>query len=104
MGSRIVKRLLNAGYTVTGWNRTKSKADELIEQGMLWGDTPHAVTEASDIVFSMVTNTKAVEAITQGDNGIIAAMGAGKIYIDMSTMSPRYSLAHYLYSLDLTAN
>jgi 3-hydroxyisobutyrate dehydrogenase-like beta-hydroxyacid dehydrogenase len=49
------------------------------------------VTEQTDIVFSMVTNTAAVEAVTQGPDGIIAGLGAGKIYIDMSTMSPAYS-------------
>ncbi len=91
MGSRMVVRLLDAGYDVIGWNRTKSKGDHLVEMGMAWGDNPHAVAEASDITFSMVTNTRAVEAITQGDDGIIAAMGPGKIYIDMSTMSPAYS-------------
>jgi len=91
MGSRIVKRLLDAEHTVTGWNRTKSKADWLLEAGMNWADSPRAVAEAADITLSMVTNTKAVEAITQGDDGIIAALGPGKMYIDMSTMSPAYS-------------
>ena len=91
MGSRMVKRLLDAGHTVTGYNRTKSKGDWLVELGMQWGETPRAVAEASDVTFSMVTNTKAVQAITQGEDGIIAALGAGKIYVDMSTMSPSYS-------------
>ena len=91
MGSRMVKRLLDAGHTVTGYNRTRSKADWLIEEGMQWADSPRAVAEASDIVFSMVTNTYAVEAITQGDDGIIAGLSSGKIYVDMSTMSPKYS-------------
>lgn len=91
MGSRVVKRLLDAGHTVVGWNRTKSKGDWLIEEGMEWGESPRDVAERSDIVFSMVTNTKAVNAITQGDDGIIAGLEAGKIYVDMSTMSPEYS-------------
>ena len=72
MGSGMVKRLLNAGRTVTGYNRTKSKAEPLIEMGMKWADSPRAVAEASDIIFSMVTNTKAVQAITQGPDGILA--------------------------------
>ena len=91
MGSRMVKRLLDAGHTVTGYNRTKAKAGWLIEAGMKWADSPRAVAEAADMVFSMVTNTKAVEAITQGEDGIIAGLSAGKIYVDMSTMSPAYS-------------
>jgi 3-hydroxyisobutyrate dehydrogenase-like beta-hydroxyacid dehydrogenase len=91
MGSRVTHRLLKAGHTVTGWNRTQAKADWLIAEGMQWAESPRAVAEASDIVFSMVTNTQAVESITQGEDGIIAGLAAGKIYIDMSTMSPVYS-------------
>jgi len=91
MGSRVVKRLMDAGHTLTGYNRTRSKAQWLIDAGMKWADTPRGVVEASDITFSMVTDTKAVEAITQGPDGIIAAMGPGKVYVDMSTMSPAYS-------------
>ncbi|HLA42584.1 MAG TPA: NAD(P)-dependent oxidoreductase [Aggregatilineales bacterium] len=91
MGSRMVKRLLDAGHSVIGYNRTKSKADWLIEAGMQWADTPRKVAESADITFSMVTNTKAVETITKGEDGIIAGLQSGKIYVDMSTMSPGYS-------------
>ena len=91
MGSGMVTRLLAAGHTVTGYNRTKSKADPLVEMGMKWAGSPREVTEASDIVFSMVTNTKAVQAITQGPDGILAGLTPDKIYVDMSTMSPEYS-------------
>ena len=91
MGSRMVKRLLDADHTVIGWNRTKSKAQWLLDAGMQWRDTPRQVTEACDIVFTMVTNTQAVEAVTQGDDGIIAGLQSGNIYVDMSTMSPKYS-------------
>ncbi|MCL4296905.1 MAG: NAD(P)-dependent oxidoreductase [Anaerolineae bacterium] len=91
MGSRMVKRLLDAGHSVAGYNRTKEKAGWLIEAGMQWADSPRAVAEAADITFSMVTNTDAVKAITQGSNGILAGLGHGKIYVDMSTMSPGYS-------------
>jgi len=91
MGGRVAKRLLDAGHAVTGNNRTRSKAQWLIDAGMAWSDTPRAVAETSDIVFSMVTDTKAVSAITQGPDGIIAGLGAGKLYVDMSTMSPAYS-------------
>ncbi len=91
MGSRMVKRLLDAGHTVTGYNRTKEKAGWLIEVGMKRADSPRAVAEAADITFSMVTNTQAVQAITQGPDGILAGLQPGKIYIDMSTMSPSYS-------------
>jgi 3-hydroxyisobutyrate dehydrogenase-like beta-hydroxyacid dehydrogenase len=91
MGSRVVKRLLDAGHVVTGFNRTKDKAQWLMDAGMKWAETPRAVAEAADITFSMVTDTKAVRAITQGPNGVIAGLKSGKIYVDMSTMSPAYS-------------
>jgi 3-hydroxyisobutyrate dehydrogenase-like beta-hydroxyacid dehydrogenase len=91
MGSRMVKRLLDAGHTVTGYNRTRAKAEWLIEAGMQWAESPRAVAEASEITLSMVTNTEAVRAITQGPAGILAGLTPGKIYIDMSTMSPGYS-------------
>jgi 3-hydroxyisobutyrate dehydrogenase-like beta-hydroxyacid dehydrogenase len=91
MGGRMAKRLMDAGHTVTGHNRTKSKAVWLIAEGMRWADSPREVAEAVDIVLSMVTNTRAVEAITQGPDGVLAGLRPGKIYIDMSTMSPSYS-------------
>jgi 3-hydroxyisobutyrate dehydrogenase len=87
----MVKRLLAAGHTVTGYNRTKSKAQWLLDSGMRWADTPRAAAEAADIIFSMVTNTQALEAVTAGPDGILAGLGAGKIYIDMSTVSPAAS-------------
>ena len=91
MGSRIVKRLLQAGHTVTGFNRTRSKAQELIEAGMRWGDSPRVVAEAADITLSMVMNTTALRAVTEGPDGILAGLGAGKVYVDMSTVSPAAS-------------
>ncbi len=91
MGGRMAKRFMEYGHSVVGYNRTKSKADWLIESGMQWADSPREVAEKSDIIFSMVTNTKAVEAITQGPDGIIAGLSQDQIYVDMSTMSPNYS-------------
>ncbi len=91
MGSRIARRLLTAGHEVTGYNRTKEKARGLIADGMQWGDTPCAVAQASEVVFSMVTNTAALQAVTGGPDGILAGLGPGKIYIDMSTVSPAAS-------------
>ncbi|MDP9129754.1 MAG: NAD(P)-binding domain-containing protein, partial [Candidatus Binatota bacterium] len=88
MGSRMVKRLLDAGHSVTGYNRTKSKAQGLLDAGMKWADTPRAAAVASDMIFSMVANTEALRAVTEGADGILAGLSAGKIYIDMSTVSP----------------
>src|SRR5947209_2746769 len=91
MGGRIVKRLLEAGYTVTGYNRTRSKAQWLLDAGMRWAETPRQVAEAADVIFSMVTNTAALQDCMSGENGILAGLSKGKIYIDMSTVSPAKS-------------
>jgi 3-hydroxyisobutyrate dehydrogenase-like beta-hydroxyacid dehydrogenase len=91
MGSRMVKRLLDAGHEVTGYNRTKSKAQWLLDAGMKWADTPRAVVDASDVSLSMVTNTSALQSIAEGPDGLLAGIRAGKIHVDMSTISPAYS-------------
>jgi 3-hydroxyisobutyrate dehydrogenase-like beta-hydroxyacid dehydrogenase len=91
MGSRMVKRLLDAGHEVTGYNRTKSKAQWLLDAGMKWADSPRAVVEASDVSMSMVTNTKALQSIANGSDGLLVGLKKGKIHVDMSTVSPAYS-------------
>lgn len=91
MGGRVAKRLLDAGHTVTGHNRTRPKAQWLLDAGMRWADTPRQVAEASDIVFTMVTNTAALEAVVFGPDGLLAGLGAGQVYCDMSTVSPAKS-------------
>ena len=93
MGSEMVSRLLDKGHSVTGYNRTRAKAERLIKKGMKWADTPRAVCAAADVTFSMVTNEKALGAVTEGPDGILAAITAGKFLIDMSTVSPGYSRA-----------
>lgn len=91
MGSRMVKRLLDAGHRVTGYNRTRSKAQWLLDAGMKWADTPCLVAESSEITFSMVTNTNALRDVTEGAHGLLAGLRVGKVHVDMSTVSPAYS-------------
>ncbi|MFL5665959.1 MAG: NAD(P)-dependent oxidoreductase, partial [Ktedonobacteraceae bacterium] len=91
MGGRVTKRLLDAGHTVTGYNRTKSKAQWLLDAGMRWGESPRAVAEAADVVFTMVTNTAALQEVFNGPEGILAGLGENKVYVDMSTVSPAAS-------------
>lgn len=93
MGSRIAHRLLQGGHHLTGYNRTRSKAQWLLDQGMQWAETPRAVAETSDVTFTMVTNTEALRAVTEGPHGIVAGLGPGKVYVDMSTVSPAASRA-----------
>jgi len=91
MGGRIVKRLLDAGHTVTGYNRTRGKAGWLLAAGMRWGETPAAVARAAEVTLSMVTDTAALRAIAEGPQGVLAGLERGKVYIDMSTVSPAVS-------------
>ncbi len=91
MGGRVTKRLLDAGHTVTGYNRTKSKAQWLLNAGMRWADSPRAVAESADVIFTMVTNTDALQEVVTGSDGVLEGLGPGKIYIDMSTVSPNTS-------------
>jgi 3-hydroxyisobutyrate dehydrogenase-like beta-hydroxyacid dehydrogenase len=93
MGGRVAKRLMDAGHSVTGYNRTRSKCQWLLDAGMHWGETPRAVAESADITFSMVTNTAALQKLTEGTDGLLSGLGAGKVFIDMSTISPSFSRA-----------
>ena len=91
MGSRIAKRLLDAGHRVSGYNRTRAKAESLLQSGMQWKDTPREVAQAADITLSMVRDSAALSSVTDGPDGILAGLSAGKIYVDLSTVSPRLS-------------
>jgi 3-hydroxyisobutyrate dehydrogenase-like beta-hydroxyacid dehydrogenase len=93
MGQLIVPRLMNAGHAVTGWNRSRDKAADLIAAGMRWADTPRGVAERSEIVFTIVTDAAAVKAVALGPDGIVAGLRRGGIYIDMSTIDPDASRA-----------
>src|SRR5690242_21004993 len=93
MGQLIVPRLMAAGHNVTGWNRSRDKAHALTAAGMKWADTPRQVAAQSDIVFSIVTDANAVEAVALGADGIVSGLKRGGIYIDMSTIEPERSRA-----------
>ena len=93
MGQAIVPRLLAAGHSVTGWNRTKEKAAPMFKLGMLWADTPREVAREPEIVFSIVTDSAAVRALALGENGVIAGMRKDAVYLDMSTIDPDGSRA-----------
>jgi 3-hydroxyisobutyrate dehydrogenase-like beta-hydroxyacid dehydrogenase len=93
MGSQMVNRLLSKGHTVIGYNRTRAKAEWLVKKGMQWADSPRAVANSSDYIFAMVTNAAAIQAIAEGPDGLLAGLTAGKIFIDMSTVSPAVSRA-----------
>jgi 3-hydroxyisobutyrate dehydrogenase-like beta-hydroxyacid dehydrogenase len=87
MGQVIVPRLLSAGHTVTGWNRSRERAAPLIEKGMAWADSPAAVAHASGVTFSIVTDGAAVKQVALGENGVLSGMQPGAVYIDMGTIA-----------------
>jgi 3-hydroxyisobutyrate dehydrogenase-like beta-hydroxyacid dehydrogenase len=93
MGTGIVRRLLTSGREVAGWNRTRSKAEELVAAGMKWADTPRELAEGSDVVFSMLTNADAVEAVVRGPDGILAGLPPGGVLVEMSTIAADRSRA-----------
>lgn len=93
MGAIIVPRLMAAGHTVTGWNRSHDKAAALIASGMRWAGSPREVAAQSEIVFSIVTDAQAVKSVALGVNGIIAGLKKGGVYLDMSTIAPESSRA-----------
>ena len=93
MGAGIVRRLLTAGHAVTGWNRTREKAETLIDAGMRWADSPRDAASQSQIVFSIVTDAAAVRAVALGPEGIIAGLPKNGVYLDMSTIAPDDSRA-----------
>jgi len=88
MGQVIVPRLLAAGHTVVGWNRTPGKDADLVALGMQQAATPAEAADGADVVLSIVTDAKAVEAITLGEDGVLSTLGPDAVYLDMSTISP----------------
>jgi 3-hydroxyisobutyrate dehydrogenase-like beta-hydroxyacid dehydrogenase len=91
MGGEMVLRLLAKGHTVTGYNRTRAKAERLIQKGMKWAESPRAIAATTDVTFSMVTNSVALGAIVDGPDGMLAGLSAGKVLVDISTVSPAFS-------------
>jgi 3-hydroxyisobutyrate dehydrogenase-like beta-hydroxyacid dehydrogenase len=93
MGAGIAQRLLDAGYEVAGWNRTKEKAQPLLDGGMGWADTPRELAASVDVLFTMLTNTAAIEATAGGPDGVLAGLRAGAVWADISTIAPDASVA-----------
>ncbi len=91
MGNPMSKNLLKAGHEVTVWNRTKSKADEVLAEGAKWADTPKEIAEKCDFIFTMVADGPTLQSVTLSENGVVAGLSANKIVIDMSTVSPEES-------------
>ncbi|RLI37229.1 2-hydroxy-3-oxopropionate reductase [Candidatus Bathyarchaeota archaeon] len=88
MGKPMAKRILEAGYPLTVWNRTRWKMEELVKLGAQGAESPKDVAEKSDVVITMVTDSPDVEEVVLGPSGVIEGAREGLILIDMSTISP----------------
>ncbi len=88
MGRPMAACLLKAGYALTVWNRTASRGDALVAQGAQRGATPREAAARSDIVFTIVSDPPALEAVLWGETGALAGLRRGSVLIDSSTVSP----------------
>jgi 3-hydroxyisobutyrate dehydrogenase-like beta-hydroxyacid dehydrogenase len=91
MGGNMAARFLAGGYTVYGESRDRQHAQDLEHNGLNWRDTPREVADAADVVFTSVPDDGVLEAVASGLDGILAGLSARKIWIDVSTVSPRLS-------------
>jgi 3-hydroxyisobutyrate dehydrogenase-like beta-hydroxyacid dehydrogenase len=91
MGGNMAVRFLGAGYTVYGETRHRREVEDLEHEGLLWRDTPRQIAEAADVVLTSVPNDGALEDVASGPNGILAGLGEGKVWVDVSTVSPQVS-------------
>jgi 3-hydroxyisobutyrate dehydrogenase-like beta-hydroxyacid dehydrogenase len=88
MGGNMAARFMDAGYTVFGESTTKAHAQHLIDAGLQWRDTPREVAESSDVVFTSLPDDDALRAASES---LIAGLSAGKVWVDVSTVSPSVS-------------
>nr|EHU9844928.1 NAD(P)-dependent oxidoreductase [Listeria monocytogenes] len=88
MGSSMAGHLLEAGYEVLVYTRTKTKAEDLLDKGALWVETPGELANKVDILISMVGYPKDVEELYLGENGFLENLAVGTVAIDMTTSSP----------------
>lgn len=88
MGKPMARNLLKAGFSVTVWNRTLSRAEELVREGAKFGADPAATAANADVLITIVSDPPAVEKVLLGANGALAALRRGSVLIDSSTISP----------------
>ncbi len=91
MGGNMAARYLAAGYTVYGDDRDREHAQGLIDQGLQWANTPRALAEAADVIMTSLPNDDVVESVATGPDGIVAGLSEGKVWADLSTISPAAS-------------
>lgn len=88
MGSSMCGHLLDAGFAVSVYNRTRSKAEALLARGARWADSPKAVAEAAEVIFTMVGYPADVRSVVLGPDGVLAGCRSGNTIVDMTTSEP----------------
>lgn len=88
MGKPMGRNLLKAGFPLAVWNRTKSRADDLVREGAKWAASPRETAAQSDVLITIVSDPSAVEQVLWGEGGAVEGLRRGSIYIDSSTVSP----------------
>src|SRR5260370_21657244 len=101
MGRPMAANLLKAGYDVTVWNRTASRADALVAQGAKLAATPREVAAASDVLFTIVSDPPALESVLWGETGVFSGLRRGSVIIESSTVSPGLEKRAALAAADL---
>jgi 3-hydroxyisobutyrate dehydrogenase-like beta-hydroxyacid dehydrogenase len=94
MGTPMARRVHDAGFPLTVWNRTASRCDELVAAGAARADTPRALAEAAEVVVTMVSDGVALGELLRGDDGLLAGLVPGSILVDMSTIGPTAARAY----------
>ena len=93
MGSAMTLRLIDQGHTLTVWNRSRDKAQALLDAGAHWADTPAQAVQASDVILSVLTDANAIASAYESAHGALSAPVKGKLFIDLSTVRPETPIA-----------
>jgi 3-hydroxyisobutyrate dehydrogenase/glyoxylate/succinic semialdehyde reductase len=91
MGSRMAANLVKNDHDLVVWNRTRSKADALVEQGATWADSPAALAPQVDVLFTMLAHPPAVREAAEGEDGFLNHLQSGSLWVDSSTVNPSFS-------------
>ncbi|MTT30766.1 NAD-binding protein [Terrilactibacillus sp. BCM23-1] len=91
MGSRMANNLIEDGQELIVYNRTKEKAQPLLDKGAKWANSPIELAEQVDVIFTMLAKPEIVQHVAIGDNGFLPAMKDGSLWVDCSTVGPVFS-------------